>query len=70
MDESPFKGRTGFTRLLNALRYSVNGFGSAFRHEEAFRQEALLAAVPLEVPPSLVAGLSQPPMSSVGLTVV
>ena len=49
MDESPFKGRTGFTRLLNALRYSVNGFGSAFRHEEAFRQEALLAAVLIPV---------------------
>ena len=45
MEESPFKGRTGFTRLLNALRYSINGFGSAFRHEEAFRQEVLLAAV-------------------------
>ena len=49
MDESPFKGRTGLTRLLNALRYSVNGFGSAFRHEEAFRQEALLAAVLIPV---------------------
>jgi len=45
MDESPFKGRTGLTRLINALRYSFNGFGSAFRHEEAFRQEALLAVV-------------------------
>ncbi len=43
MDESPFKGRTGLTRLLNALRYSINGFGAAFRHEEAFRQETLLA---------------------------
>ena len=45
MDESPFKGRTGFTRLINALRYSISGFDSAFRHEEAFRQEALLAVV-------------------------
>ena len=45
MEESPFKGRTGFTRLGNALVYSVHGFASAFKHEEAFRQEALLAAV-------------------------
>ena len=45
MDESPFKGRTGFTRLINALRYSISGFDSAFQHEEAFRQEALLAVV-------------------------
>ncbi len=45
MDESPFKGRTGLTRLINALRYSISGFGSAFRHEEAFRQEVLLAVV-------------------------
>ena len=49
MNESPFKGRTGFTRLLNAVRYSISGFGSAFRHEEAFRQEALLAAVLIPV---------------------
>ena len=43
-DESPFKGKTGVRRLINALRYSLQGFGSAFRHEDAFRQEALLAA--------------------------
>jgi diacylglycerol kinase (ATP) len=45
MDESPFKGKTGLRRLLNAVSYSVSGFGSAFRHEEAFRQEVLLAVV-------------------------
>ena len=45
MDESPFKGKTGLRRLINAIGYSVSGFGSAFRHEEAFRQEALLAVV-------------------------
>ena len=43
--ESPFKGKTGLTRLLNALGYSLQGMRSAFRHEEAFRQEAFLAAV-------------------------
>ena len=45
MEESPFKGRTGITRLGNALVYSLHGFASAFRHEEAFRQEVLLAVV-------------------------
>lgn len=45
MEESPFKGKTGIERLLNALGYSVQGMASAFRHEEAFRQEALLAVV-------------------------
>ena len=45
MQESPFKGRTGLQRLWNALRYSLQGMASAFRHEDAFRQECLLAAV-------------------------
>ena len=45
LEESPFKGKTGLTRLLNALGYSINGFRSALRHEEAFRQEVLLAVV-------------------------
>jgi diacylglycerol kinase (ATP) len=45
MDESPFKGKTGVQRLWNALGYSLHGFSSAFRHEDAFRQEVLLAAV-------------------------
>ena len=43
--ESPFKGKTGVQRLLNASRHSLHGFASAFRHEEAFRQEVVLAAV-------------------------
>jgi diacylglycerol kinase (ATP) len=43
--ESPFKGKTGLQRLLNACRYSLHGFASAFRHEDAFRQEVLLAAI-------------------------
>ncbi|HYA47746.1 MAG TPA: diacylglycerol kinase [Burkholderiales bacterium] len=45
MQESPFKGKTGLQRLWNALRYSFQGLASAFRHEDAFRQECLLAAV-------------------------
>lgn len=43
--ESPFKGKTGLQRLLNATRYSLHGLVSAFRHEDAFRQEVLLAAI-------------------------
>jgi diacylglycerol kinase (ATP) len=43
--ESPFKGKTGLTRLWNAFFYSLDGFKAAYRHEDAFRQEALLAAV-------------------------
>ena len=49
MEESPFKGKTGLTRLLNAIGYSIKGFQSAFRHEDAFRQEVLLAAVLIPV---------------------
>jgi diacylglycerol kinase (ATP) len=45
MQESPFKGKTGLQRLWNALRYSFQGLASAFRHEDAFRQECLLAVV-------------------------
>jgi diacylglycerol kinase (ATP) len=45
MQESPFKGKTGVQRLWNALGYSLQGMASAFRHEDAFRQECLLAAV-------------------------
>jgi diacylglycerol kinase (ATP) len=45
MQESPFKGKTGLQRLLDALGYSLQGLASAFRHEEAFRQESLLALI-------------------------
>lgn len=45
MPESPFKGKTGIQRLWNAFGYSLQGMISAFRHEEAFRQEFLLAAL-------------------------
>ena len=45
MRESPYKGKTGVQRLWNALGYSLQGMASAFRHEDAFRQECLLAVV-------------------------
>ena len=43
--ESPFKGKTGLTRLINALGYSLAGFSAAYRHEDAFRQETWLALI-------------------------
>ena len=43
MQESPFKSKTGLRRLLNATRYSAEGLGAAFRHEDAFRQEVIAA---------------------------
>jgi diacylglycerol kinase (ATP) len=43
--ESPFKGKTGLRRLMNAFGYSLEGFKAAFTHEDAFRQEVFLALV-------------------------
>jgi diacylglycerol kinase (ATP) len=45
--ESPHKGKTGLRRVINATRYSIAGFVAAARHEDAFRQELMLAAVML-----------------------
>ena len=45
IEESPFKGKTGIPRLINAFGYSVDGFKAAFKNEDAFRQELFLAAV-------------------------
>ncbi len=35
----------GLRRLLNALRWTVLGFRSTYKHEEAFRQEVWLCLV-------------------------
>lgn len=43
--ESPHKGKTGLRRLINAFGYSLEGLKAAYRHEDAFRQEVLLALV-------------------------
>ena len=40
--ESPYKGKTGLNRLINALKYSIAGTLAAFKHEDAFRQEVFL----------------------------
>jgi diacylglycerol kinase (ATP) len=41
--ESPFKGKTGLRRLLNAFGYSMDGLAAAYQNEDAFRQEVRLA---------------------------
>ena len=43
--ESPHKGKTGLKRVWNALFYSLEGFGAAWIHEDAFRQESILALI-------------------------
>lgn len=43
--ESPYKGKTGLRRLLNAIGYSFDGLKAAYKNEDAFRQEVLLAVV-------------------------
>ena len=43
--ESPYKGKTGLKRLMNAFGYSLAGFKAAYKHEDAFRQEVLLAVI-------------------------
>ncbi len=42
---SPFKGKTGTKRILNATGYSMAGFKAAFLNEAAFRQITLLNAI-------------------------
>ena len=43
--KSPYKGKTGLRRLINAFGYSVAGTLAAFKHEDAFRQEVILTAI-------------------------
>jgi len=49
VEANEHKGKTGLRRIWNALFYSVDGFKAAFRHENAFRQETMLAAVLIPV---------------------
>ncbi|WP_373332320.1 diacylglycerol kinase [Thiopseudomonas alkaliphila] len=46
---SPFKGKTGIKRILNAVGYSLAGLTAAYRGEAAFRQLvwANLVLIPL-----------------------
>ena len=58
MHTSPFKGKTGLTRIWNAFHYSLDGLVSAYRYESAFRQELwlgiVMAAVAIVLPVGLV----------------
>jgi len=40
---SPYKSTGGLRRVVNALRYSLQGLHAAFKYEAAFRQELALA---------------------------
>jgi diacylglycerol kinase (ATP) len=42
--QSPYKGKSGLRRVWNAFHYSLDGLKAAWRHEDAFRQEAVLGA--------------------------
>jgi diacylglycerol kinase (ATP) len=44
-DSRSLKGRRGLQRVLNATGYSLDGLRAAWRHEDAFRQESILAAI-------------------------
>ncbi|MAS00169.1 MAG: diacylglycerol kinase [Nitrosomonadales bacterium] len=42
---SPFKGKTGLKRLINAFAYSLEGFKASYKNEAAFRQEFFLSII-------------------------
>lgn len=42
---SEFNATGGFTRIVRAFGYSLQGLSAALRHEAAFRQELMLAVV-------------------------
>lgn len=46
---SPFKGKTGLVRIWHAFFNSCAGLADAWRHESAFRQEIMLAAILIPV---------------------
>lgn len=39
---SPYKGKSGLKRILNATGYSISGFKAAYKNEAAFRQIVLI----------------------------
>jgi diacylglycerol kinase (ATP) len=51
---SAFKSRGGWRRIAGALRYSLAGLRSAWKHEQAFRQEVTV------IVPAAVAALLLP----------
>ena len=43
--QSTYKSKNGLKRLWHAFGYSLAGFSAAYKHEAAFRQEVVLAAI-------------------------
>jgi diacylglycerol kinase (ATP) len=48
-DSRKLKGQRGLRRVLNATQYSIDGVRAAWQHEDAFRQELVLAAIMIPV---------------------
>lgn len=46
---SPYKGKSGLKRILNATSYSFSGFKAAYQNEAAFRQIVLINLVLIPV---------------------
>lgn len=44
-DRNSFKGKNGLTRIRNAAKYSIAGYLTAWKDEEAFRQIILMNIV-------------------------
>ena len=42
---SPYKNKTGLTRILSAFKNSTDGLKDTFKNEEAFRQEIILTII-------------------------
>ncbi len=42
---SPYNGKSGLKRILNATGYSISGFKAAYKNEAAFRQIVLINVV-------------------------
>ncbi|MDC5849399.1 diacylglycerol kinase [Vibrio europaeus] len=53
----PHKTLHGFKRIKNATQYSCKGLKAAFKHEPAFQEEVVLAA--LMIPAAIFIGDSQ-----------
>jgi diacylglycerol kinase (ATP) len=56
-DSRALKGKRGLRRVLNAARYSLDGLAAAWRNEDAFRQEAVLAVILIPLALLLPVGL-------------
>ncbi|MCU4526267.1 diacylglycerol kinase [Acinetobacter pittii] len=46
---SPYKGKSGLKRILNAMGYSISGFKAAYKNEAAFRQIVLINIILIPV---------------------